>query len=249
MSHPYFFINPSQVTGNRIILTDVNELNHLCRVLRCKTGDIVYFSDNEKSVYRTNTLSIDKKEGLFEIEEKHDLEKGKTRKTLHQCVLKKNAMEFVIQKSVEIGIDNIIPVISSRVVPDISDRKNKTIRWQKIADEAAKQCKRQQRCVIGEPVKIADIDPSSYKLFYVPHEATSAAKGGDIISDLVSMELPESIGALIGPEGGLSGDEVNLLERKGAVITSLGENILRAETASIYFLSVLDFLLKSKKHD
>ena len=72
-------------------------------------------------------------------------------KILFQCVLKKNAMELVIQKSVEIGVDSIIPVISSRVVPDISDRNKKTTRWQKIADEAAKQCKRQARCLIGEP--------------------------------------------------------------------------------------------------
>ncbi len=249
MSHPYFFISPSQITGTRIMLSGINELKHLCRVLRCKTGDIVYFSDNEKSVYRTRTLSIDRNEGLFEIEERHDLEKSMTSKILYQCVLKKNAMEFVIQKSVEIGVDNIIPVISSRVVPNISDRKNRTIRWQKIADEAAKQCKRQSRCVIGEPVKITNIDPSSYNLFYVPHEVSSAIKGGDLVLNLRSMDPPESIGVLVGPEGGLSEDEVTFLETKGAVIASLGKNILRAETASIYFLSVLDFLVKSNKQD
>jgi 16S rRNA (uracil1498-N3)-methyltransferase len=249
MSHPYFFISPSQVTGAKILLSDKDELKHLCRVLRCKPGDIVYFSDNERSVYRARTLSIDKDEGLFEIEEKHDLEKSRIGKTLFQCVLKKNAMELVIQKSVEIGVSSIVPVISSRVVPDISDRKNKTARWQKIADEAAKQCKRQVRCLIGEPVKIANIDPSSYDLFYVPHEAESAIKGRDLTSHIISLEPPANIGVLIGPEGGLSEDEASLLEIKGAVITGLGKNILRAETASIYFLSVLDFLVKSKKQD
>ena len=249
MSHPYFFISPPQVTGTRIILSDRGELKHLCRVLRCKPGDIVYFSDNEKSVYRARTLSIDRYEGLFEVEEKNALEKNVTGKTLFQCILKKNAMELVIQKSVEIGASSIIPVISSRVVPDISDKKNKHERWQKIADEAAKQCKRQSRCLIGETVKIANIDPSSYNLFYVPHEAVSATKGGRLISQLISLEQPANIGVLIGPEGGLSEDEVRLLETKGAVITGLGKNILRAETAAIYFLSVLDFLMKSGKQD
>jgi len=249
MSHPYFFIGPSQVTGTRIILSDRGELKHLCSVLRCKPGDIVYFSDNEKSVYRTRALSIDKDEGLFEIEEKHALKKSKIGKTLFQCILKKNAMEFVIQKSVEIGADSITPVISSRVVPDISDKKNKLQRWQKIADEAAKQCKRQSRCLIGNPVKIANIDPSSYDLFYVPHEVVSGIKGCELAPHLRSLETPANIGALIGPEGGLSDDEASLLKTKGAVITGLGKNILRAETASIYFLSVLDFLVKSNNQD
>jgi len=249
MSHPYFFISPSQATGTKILLSDRNELKHLCRVLRCKPGDTVYFSDNESAVYHTRILTIDKDEGLFEIEEKHNLKKSVIGKTLFQCILKKNAMEFVIQKSVEIGAGSIIPVISSRVVPDISDKKNKHQRWQKIADEAAKQCKRQSRCLIGEPVKITNIDPSSYKLFYVPHEAVSAIKGSGLASQLMLLEPPSNIGVLIGPEGGLSEDEVNMLETKGAVITGLGKNILRAETASIYFLSVLDYLIKSKKQD
>jgi len=249
MSHPYFFISPSQVAGTKILLSDKDELKHLCRVLRGKPGDIVYFSDNESFVYHTRILTIDKDEGLFEIEEKRDLEKSRIGKTLFQCILKKNAMELVIQKSVEIGASSIIPVISSRVVPDISDSKKKIKRWQKIADEAAKQCKRQVRCLIGEPVKIANIEPSSYDLFYVPHEAVIAIKGDDMVSHILSLEPPANIGVLIGPEGGLSEDEVSLLEMKGAVITSLGKNILRAETASIYFLSVLDYLIKSKKQD
>ena len=249
MSHPYFFISPSQVTGSRIILSDRNELRHLCRVLRCKPGDIVYFSDDKRSVYRAKTLSIDKDEGLFEIEEKNALGKGRFGKILFQCVLKKNAMEFVIQKSVEIGADSIVPVISSRVVPDISDKKNALHRWQNIADEAAKQCKRQSRCLIGESVKIANIDPSSCNLFYVPHEAASAKDGSELAAHLASLKPPADIGVLIGPEGGLSEDEISLLETKGAVITGLGKNILRAETASIYFLSVLDFLVRSNKQD
>jgi 16S rRNA (uracil1498-N3)-methyltransferase len=249
MSHPYFFISPSQVTGTRIILSDKGELRHLCRVLRCKPGDTVYFSDNEKSVYRTKTLSIDKDEGLFEIEEKNDLEKSRIGKTLFQCIIKRNAMEFVIQKSVELGIDNIVPVISSRVVPDVADKKNKSERWQKIADEAAKQCKRQSRCLISKPVKIVNIDPSSFDLFYVPHETASDIKIAGLISYATSLHPSSNIGVLTGPEGGLSEDEASLLETKGAIITSLGRNILRAETASIYFLSVLDFLVKSNKQD
>ena len=249
MSHPYFFINPSQITGTKILLSDKDELKHLCRVLRGKPGDIVYFSDNESSVYHTRILTIDKDEGLFEIEEKHDLEKSRIGKTLFQCILKKNAMELVIQKSVEIGASSIIPVISSRVVPDISDKINKLQRWQKIADEAAKQSKRQLRCLIGETVKIENIDPSSYNLFYIPHEESPAIKGGDLASHIISLQPPASIGVLIGPEGGLSGDEASMLETKGAVTTGLGKNILRAETASIYFLSVLDFLVKSNKQD
>lgn len=247
MSDPYFFIDPSQVTGSKILLSDKDQLGHLSRVLRCKSGDIVYFSDNERFSYQTKVLSIDKGKGIFEIEKKNNLEKSLIKKVLFQCILKKNAMEAVIQKAVEIGADRIIPVISSRAVPNISDRESKIIRWQKISDEAAKQCKRQFRALIGEPVKIDSIDIPSFDLFYVPHEGESALKNKEMVQKVSLLESSSSIGILIGPEGGLTDDELSILERKGAIITSLGKNILRAGTASIYFLSIVDFLLKIKK--
>ena len=247
MSHPYFFIKPDQVTGNGIVLTDREDLKHLAGVLRCKPGDIVHFSDDEKYGYRTRTVNIDKNRGLFDVEEKYSLERGVFEKTLFQCVLKKNAMKFVIQKAVEIGADRIIPVISSRVVPEIKGKTTKLEKWQKTSDEASGQCKRHFRCLISETVNIENIDPASFDLFYVPHEEVSSAEGDVLISRLSSLKTPASIGFLIGPEGGLSGDEVSRLEGKGAAIIGLGKNILRAETASIYFLSVLDFLIKSIK--
>ncbi len=247
MSHPYFFIRPDEVTGPRIILSDdKGDLKHLAGVLRCKPGDIVHFSDDEKSGYRTRTVYIDKNKGLFDIEEKYSLEKSIFEKIRFQCVLKNNAMKFVIQKAAEIGADRIIPVISSRVVPDIADRSARLERWQKISDEASKQCRRDFRCLVTEPVNIENIDPSSFDLFYIPHEEISDSRGNILILRAAALKVPASIGVLVGPEGGLSGDEVSRLEAKGAIITGLGKNILRAETASIYFLSVLDFLVKSK---
>lgn len=246
MSHPYFFIRPGQVTGPRIVLSDRGDLVHLAGVLRCKPGDIVHFSDDEKSGYRTRTVYIDKNKGLFDIEEKYSLEKSIFEKILFQCVLKKNAMKFVIQKAAEIGADRIIPVISSRVVPDIADRSSRLERWQKISDEASKQCRRDFRCLVTEPVNIENIDPASFDLFYIPHEEISHSRGNILSSRTASLKAPARIGVLVGPEGGLSGDEVSRLEAKGAAVTGLGKNILRAETASIYFLSVLDFLVKSK---
>ncbi|MCJ7665697.1 MAG: 16S rRNA (uracil(1498)-N(3))-methyltransferase [Actinobacteria bacterium] len=247
MSHPYFFIKPDQATGSEIILSDREDLKHLAGVLRCRSGDIVHFSDDEKFGYRTKTVNIDKNKGLFFIEEKYSLEKSIFEKTLFQCVLKKNAMKFVIQKAAEIGVDRIIPVISSRVVPEITDKSTRLERWQKISDEASKQCKRQFRCLIAETVNIENIDPVPFDLFYVPYEEMSSFGGNTLISRIILLEAPASIGVLVGPEGGLSGDEVARLERKGTIVTGLGKNILRAETASIYFLSVLDFLVKSKK--
>ena len=125
MSYPYLFIRPDQAGENMIKINAGDDLRHLAEVLRCKPGDKVFFSDSEKFKYRTRVAAINRSEALFDIEGKSTLVKSKPEKTLFQCVLKKNAMELVIQKATEIGIDSIVPVISERVVPDIKDNTSK----------------------------------------------------------------------------------------------------------------------------
>jgi len=247
MSYPYLFINPDQAVDNIIRITDRDDLKHLFGPLRGKPGDTVYFSDDESRKYRTAVKEISKKEAVFEIKEKSSIKKSMPRITLFQCILKKNAMELVIQKTTEIGISCIVPVISERTVSDIIGNSSKLERWQKISDEASKQCKRDFKCIINAPVKIDSISTDHYDHFFFLHEEASGSGRANMESIFRTMYVENNIAYLIGPEGGLAADEAMILKNKKAAAANLGKNILRAETAAVYFLSVMDFYIKSNR--
>jgi 16S rRNA (uracil1498-N3)-methyltransferase len=185
--------------------------------------------------------------------------------SLYLCLLKKDAMELAIQKTAEIGIDTIVPVLSSRVVVklDKSKLEPKTARWQQIASEASKQCKRDFECRVEKPVMLKDIDIFGYDIFFaavepenfeieslknscVTDNQNNLPEARDIAGTIDSGLLcrKQKIAYIVGPEGGFDQDEVSLLAKKGATAVIFGKNILRAETAAIYFLSVLDYLIK-----
>lgn len=245
MSHPYLFISPEQAAGGIIKITDRDELRHLFGPLRARMGDTVYFSDNKSHKYTASIKEINKKEAFFEISREQAIERGLPEIALLQCILKKNAMELVIQKTTEIGISQIIPIISDRTVSDISFSDSRLKRWQKISDEASKQCKRDFKCTVDSPIKIGDISNDLYDHLFYLHEASDSGTNMDSILKILSGA--KKIAYIIGPEGGLAADEAAILKDKKAEAVNLGKNILRAETAAVYFLSVMDFYIKSNQ--
>jgi len=264
MSYPYFFITKDNVNGNEITVKG-EDLNHLVNVLRARRGDLVEVSDNSRYRYRTEILKICNSEVVLAVKKRMEIIRKVPYLVLFQCVLKKNAMEIVIQKTTEIGIDRIIPVFSSRVVPDSKKIKSKIKRWKRIAVESSKQCKRDFICEVSSPMDIFDIKVPKFSIFYLPYEGNKKSDGavksefeemdnsGNFynLSDNMSDSFKEigdaeSIGYAVGPEGGFEEGEVSFLENRGAVVINFGKNILRSETASIYFLSILDYILKLK---
>jgi len=246
MSYPYLFIDPDQAVDNIIKITNREDLKHLFGPLRGKPGDTVYFSDNESRKYRTAIKKISKREAVFEIRERLAIKKSMPQIILLQCILKKNAMELVIQKTTEIGISRIIPVISERTVSDITGNSSKLERWQKISDEASKQCKRDFKCLIDAPIKIDSSSIDDYGHFFFLHEEAGSSRAS-MKSIFRALHGAENIAYLIGPEGGLAASEAAILKNKKAEAVNLGNNILRAETAAVYFLSVIDFYLRSNR--
>lgn len=242
MSYPYFFTDTESIIGDRIKITG-EDLNHLVNVLRNRIGDKVYISDNESYKYKTEIVDINKNEVILHITDRKKITKKIPSITLYQCVLKKNSMEFVIQKSTEIGVDRIIPIISGRVITDEKKIVGKVERWQKISDRASKQCGRDFKCEILPPEDIYHIRISDYDLFFVPYE------GGTDEKALIEISDVSSIGYIIGPEGGFENSEVSFLKGKKAREIKFGKNIYRSETAAIYFLSILDYLVKSQRLD
>ena len=241
MSYPYFFIDPHNIEGNRIKIKS-EDRNHLINVLRSKIGDTVHVSDDAGYRYETEISDINKTEAVLVIKDKIRIFRKTPRIILFQCVLKKNSMELVIQKSTEIGVDQIIPVISARVITDKKDISGKIDRWQKISDGASKQSKRDYKCEVLPPEDIHDIRITDYDLFYVPYEESTA-----ININLAEVKNASSIGYMIGPEGGFENTELDFLKQKGAREIKFGKNIYRSETAAIYFLSVLDYLSANQK--
>ena len=258
MSHPYFFVKSENISGDKIIIKG-DDFNHLINVLRVKTGGMVEISDNIRYRYKARLEQIKKQEGFLSVVEKERIYKQLPEITLFQCILKKEAMELAVQKTAEIGIAEIVPVFSRRVILDESKIKNKRERWQTIAEQASKQCRRDFICSVLDPLNIDEILPSKYSLFYIPYEEASAdgivngTINTNVYADKIFKDIDckmkngdlKNIGYVIGPEGGFEESEAKLLRTRGAAIVSLGRNILRAETASIYFLSILDFVIKN----
>ena len=155
--------------------------------------------------------------------------------TLYQALPKGDKMEFIIQKAVEIGVTEIVPVISSRCVsrPDQKSLSKKLLRWQKIAKQAAMQSGR------GIVPKVKDAVPFEKGVENAKGEKVIFYElGGESVKDILSDKQKE-ISIFIGSEGGFSGDEVDLVLKNGGRKATLGKRILRAETAPLVALSVI----------
>ncbi len=249
MSYPYFFIKPANIHVNEIIIDGDNH-NHLIKVLRAKIKDIIEISDNKNFRYITKISEINKKNTQLEIIERRKIIPENIIITLFQCMLKRNSMELVIQKSAELGINEIFPVKSRRVIIEDKSVDDKTKRWEKIAEEASKQCKRDFLLNINERISFDNIRPSDYDVLYLSYEEldSSSLKNANIIDGLGSLVKERSgasrslkIGFVTGPEGGFEENEVKELAFKGAKPISLGSNILKAETASIFLSSIIKY--------
>jgi 16S rRNA (uracil1498-N3)-methyltransferase len=218
-------------------------VRHLYGPLRIRPGDKAYISDNDSFRYTAELVKINKIEAEFRVLKKIPIYRELPRITLFQCILKKNAMEYAIQKTTEIGVSSIIPVISKRTVAGAGDEDRKIKRWQKISDEASKQSKRDFKCSIGKSIMLEDIDVRAFEHFFIPYE--DSPDRPDLTDSLCSIKDMKNIAYIIGPEGGFSPQEAELFKKNNAVLLRFGKNILRAETAAVYFLSVIDFYIRT----
>ncbi len=212
------------------------DFNYLKNVLRAKTGDSVSVFDGKGRLLRGKITEIGRSSLSVELEEElSPATESPIRITLLQGVLKAQKMDLVIQKSVELGVSQIQPVITAR--SEVRETR-KVDRWRKIAQEAARQC--------GRAV-VPDVDgPVSLENFLSGFEGQGIVfweEGGRGLSEL-SGELKDvrSLSILIGPEGGLEPGEISLLTGKGFLVSYLGPRILRAETAAMAAITLAQFL-------
>ncbi|MGL6098612.1 MAG: RsmE family RNA methyltransferase [Fusobacteriaceae bacterium] len=226
--------NENIIQEGKIFIRDKDELNHLKNSFRVKEGEIIRGTDGEYE-YIFKITFISKKEIQGDILEKNeDRYSSEVEITAALGMLKNDKMNLTIQKLTEIGIDKIVPFFSKRCIVKLNEKKDK---WDTISKEALKQCQGVKFVDIKQPQNLKDIDFSEYDLVLVPYEASKDENLKNIFSGLKIK--PRKIIFVIGPEGGFDFEEIEYLKESGAKIVTLGNRILRAETAAIVVGGVL----------
>lgn len=242
-----FFVEPDQV-GEKEIRILGGDVNHIKNVLRMKPGEEILISSQENLEY---TCYIDKLEDeqvtahiMYVQEAGYELS---SKLYLFQGLPKGDKMELIIQKAVELGVHQIIPVASKRAVVKLDKKKEekKIARWQAIAQSAAKQSKRMYVPKVGEVLSFSQALAFARTLDVVllPYEL---AKDMDNTRKIIGqIKRGQSVGVFIGPEGGFEEAEAEAaVKEANARVITLGKRILRTETAGLTVLSVLMYTLE-----
>ena len=221
-----FYALKGQKQGNTFTLTG-DEAHHMIKVLRYKVGYKIIVFDGSGYDYYSTITEIGKDYVVAVIDEK--VENDTTLSTnirLYQGICKSDKMDTIVQKAVELGVQEIIPVITARSEKDIKLEK-----LEKIAVGAAKQCGSARLTKISEPIYLEEIPTENLLIFAYEDEKTRSLKD-------VSLGKFKNIDLIVGSEGGFTEDEAKSLSQKGAVTVSLGKRILRAETAAITLIGL-----------
>jgi len=232
-----YYLHVNQWSSRELFLTG-DEAHHCTRVLRQKVGDAIVVFDGRGRSVQCQIVSADKSKVILELEGKVEIQHRGLALHLCQSIPKAGNMELIVQKAVELGVTSIQPLITENTIVKADDKKLQ--KWQRIALEACKQCGQnwlpevkpvlQFKDWVGDREKleveiVAALDPRSEEMKLVlsrQDEATSAA-------------------LLVGPEGDLSQSEYDAAIGSGFMPVSLGEIVLRVETATLYCLSVLSY--------
>lgn len=235
-----FFTTPENVGEKSIRITDQNDIHHISKVLRLKIGDKIELSDSDKWEYETEISYMDKDyvEAII-IDRQKFANEPKSKVTLFQGVPKQGKMELIIQKTVELGVYEIVPVFTDRtVVTDNGKFSKKIERWQKISDEAVKQCKRGIIPTVADDMVFKKMMErlKAFDLVLFPYENEENRTIKDALRG--RKDVPETIAIIIGPEGGFSDKEAQALKEFGAECVTLGKTTLRTETAGMVALAM-----------
>ena len=241
-----FFVDAGNINGGNIRITDANDRKHIQKVLRLGIGDPLVISDTVSFEYETEIVSIEKDFIEAKILDKQKFAREpELQVTLFQGVPKQGKMELIIQKNVELGVASIVPVFTDRtVVVDKGNFQNKIQRWQKVADEAVKQCKRGLIPQIQRETtfkKMLD-ELVKYELVVFPYENEDQYSIKDFLREL--KKKPRNAALIIGPEGGFSESEAQALSELGIKSVTLGKTILRTETAGMAALAMMMYELE-----
>ena len=241
-----FFIQHSQIQGSRLYV-EGPDVNHIKNVLRMKPGDQVMVSDGEDMQYLCALESFTDGLVWFEIVDTWKENRELSSKLyLFQGLPKSDKMELIIQKATELGVYEVVPVVTGRTVVRLDEKKaqKKTARWNAIAESAAKQSGRSRIPRVREAMTFSEALAFAGELdvLLIPYEK---AEGMEATRQVIEGIRPgQSVGIFIGPEGGFEEAEVEQAMECGAAPVTLGRRILRTETAGFVVLSMLLYHLE-----
>ncbi len=245
----HFYIEPENVQDTTIRITG-DDVNHVKNVLRMKQGEKIVLGDGQGREYICTITDMTGNEILVHIDsmKQTEAELG-IRLCLFQGLPKKDKMEFIIQKAVELGVQEIIPVVTARTIVKIDDEKKekkRIERWQAIAEAAAKQSGRGIIPKVGNLVEYKEALQMAKEMerALIPYEHAAGMEHAR--QTIKSLHGKKSAGIFIGPEGGFDDKEIELAKKYGVEPITLGKRILRTETAGLTILSVIMFELEEE---
>ena len=225
-----FYVNPLNVNGSTFQL-DKAESNHATRVLRLKQGDEICLLDGAGIGYHAKIKSIGKNVSGTIKESLPDLGENKYSVILAPALIKRDRFELMLEKATELGVNEIQPLTFERCVKKTMNFE----RSQKIVISSSKQCRRSRFPVLHEPIDIKKILKNTDGQFI------SGLMGAD--KSLSELELDKNVTVIIGPEGDFTENEIGQMKNAGVIFFNLGGRRLRAETAALNSLAVLNELL------
>ena len=238
---PRFFVKTNQINNDNIDIIG-EDVKHIKNVLRKQIGDKIEVCNQDTGdSYKCEIENFSEDEIKTNIIEKLTNIQERVEVDIYQGLPKSDKMELIIQKSVELGANAIIPVNMKRCVVKLEgkDESKKIDRWQKIAESAAKQCGRSFIPEVKHLANVKDICNliNEYDAIIVAYENE---KDNTLKSELKKLNSENlKIGIVIGPEGGFEESDIKLLKESGAKIVTLGDRILRTETVALNVLSII----------
>lgn len=234
-----FFVSPDNIKPPEIFITN-SDVNHIKNVLRLVVGEEVVVCDGFGNEYQAKIIEIERDKIRLDIVEKFpDRNIYFPQITLFQSLPKSSKMDLIIKQTTELGIFRIVPLVTERTIVklDSAALRNRLDRWRKIAVEASKQSQRNTIPEISDSINLANTEDvlKEFDLILVPWEKEKKKS----LRDVFSRSGFKNIAIIIGPEGGFSEDEIKKLMSFDVKTITLGENILRTETAGIVVLAIM----------
>jgi 16S rRNA (uracil1498-N3)-methyltransferase len=226
-----FFVDPKLLRTKNVTLT--GDLAHrLAKVLRYKRGDTIILAGDGDTDYAVHLSSVSSSAvtGMITTEQPAPREPT-VEVVLYQSLIRANRFDWVLEKGTEIGVSSFVPVIATRVQLQLEEGAARAERWHRLIVEAAEQCGRGKLPQISAPVSFEEAVAKAPGLKLMPWEDEREQRLGAYLRAL--EEKPRTVSVFIGPEGGYEPAEVALARKAGATLVTLGQQVMRAETAAI----------------
>jgi 16S rRNA (uracil1498-N3)-methyltransferase len=235
-----FFVTPDAITSPTVRITG-DLLHHLRSSLRVHAGDVLVLNDGCGSRYRVEvTLVTAQVIDTRIIDQQTESARKNVQIVLGQALIKGDKMDWVIQKTTELGVASIVPIHSAHSVikPDPKRLDHQRSRWKRIAWDAAQQSERWTIPTIADPIGLPEIC-QQYASAPLKSILVERSSGPSLATVPLPLDCQHPIVLLVGPEGGWAAEEQRLAQEQGFLPLTLGPRILRAETAAIAALSIL----------